>query len=291
MRITLNGTLGSGKSTAGRELARRLGVRYISTGQIFRELGHISNLDALQTNLEAETNTALDAAVDDKVRELNNSPSDFVIDSRMAWHFIGGALHVFLSVTPGIAARRVMEDRSRLNEHYSSLRSAMDSLQARRDSELRRYRRLYGVDIEDPANYALWVITDDAAVTDAVELIVRRVQGRTAQKYWIPKARLVPMSPPPAKAETAAAPGSGDFPLPLMVADNFGFFFGEPKDMSRAFAHESDLVPYEERMLDALPSRDPVAFALAAINLADLRNWETMAGVPLAFTQKLAARN
>src|SRR5579863_667739 len=108
MRVTLNGTLGSGKSTVGRGLARRLGVRYISTGQIFRELGHISNLDALQTNLEAETNRALDDAVDDKVRELNKATSDFVIDSRMAWHFVDHALRVFLTVTPETAARRIM---------------------------------------------------------------------------------------------------------------------------------------------------------------------------------------
>ena len=108
-------------------MARQLGVRYISTGQIFREIGQISNLNALQTNLEAETNSALDEAVDNRVRELNEIDGHFVIDSRMAWHFIDHALHVFLSVTPAVAARRVMEDRTRLNEQYSSIDSALES--------------------------------------------------------------------------------------------------------------------------------------------------------------------
>src|SRR5690348_3893049 len=126
MRVTLNGTLGSGKSTVGKELARRLGVHYISTGQIFRELGHISNPDVLQTNLEAESNSALDDAVDNKVRELNKTVADFVIDSRMAWHFIDDALHVFLSVTPEVAAQRVMRDRTRLNEQYASMEAALE---------------------------------------------------------------------------------------------------------------------------------------------------------------------
>lgn len=289
MRITLNGMLGSGKSTVGRELARRLGVRYISTGQIFRELGHISNLDALQTNLEAETNSALDEAVDNKVRELNNSDQDFVIDSRMAWHFIDNALHVFLSVTPEVAARRVMEDRTRLIEQYSSLHSAMDSLRARRDSELRRYRRLYGADIENPANYALWVITDDAEVADVVELILRRVEGRTNEPRWIPKTRLVPMIPV-GNAEKSAAPVSGAIRLPLSIAENFGFFFGEAQELAQAFSHDLNLVPYEERASETLSAREPVAFALSTLKPEDLRDWEAVSGVPLAFTQKLAAR-
>src|SRR5579872_1703941 len=111
MRITVSGTLGSGKSTVGKELASRLGVPYISTGQLFREIGHISNLNALQTNLEAETNRALDDAVDNKVRDLNKTMPDFVIDSRMAWHFVENALRVFLSVTPETAAERIIADR------------------------------------------------------------------------------------------------------------------------------------------------------------------------------------
>jgi predicted cytidylate kinase len=194
MRVTLNGTLGSGKSTVGRELARRLGVRYISTGQIFRELGHISNPDVLQTNLEAESNSALDEAVDNKVRALNETQPDFVIDSRMAWHFIENALHVFLSVAPATAAQRVIQDRSRLNEQYASVEAALDALRARRNSELRRYKRLYGVDIENPANYDLSVLTDDAHVSDVVDVIMRRVervfrsgppQALSGREFWI----------------------------------------------------------------------------------------------------------
>jgi cytidylate kinase len=178
VRITLSGTLGSGKSTVGKELARRLGVPYISTGQIFREIGHISNLNALQTNLEAETNRTLDDAVDNKVRELNTTIPDFVIDSRMAWYFVENALKVFLSVTPEIAAQRIMADRSRATEQYASIEAALNGLRARRDSEIKRYKRLYGVDIEDPSNYDLLIGTDDIAAPEVVDLILHRLAGK-----------------------------------------------------------------------------------------------------------------
>jgi predicted cytidylate kinase len=176
MRITLSGTLGSGKSTVGLELARRLGIPYVSTGQIFRELGKIASLDALQTNLEAETNRSLDDAVDNYVRELNKSTPSFVIDSRMAWHFVENALKVFLSVTPEVAARRVMQDKTRSTEQYASYEAALEGLRARRQSEFKRYERLYGVNIEDPSNYDLWIRTDDVDASDVVERILRRLR-------------------------------------------------------------------------------------------------------------------
>ncbi|HEX5282470.1 MAG TPA: cytidylate kinase family protein [Micropepsaceae bacterium] len=181
MRITLSGTLGSGKSTVGKELARRLGVPYISTGQLFRQIGHISNLDALQTNLEAETNRALDDAVDNKVRELNANMPDFVIDSRMAWYFVNDALKVFLSVTPEIAARRIMADTSRATEQYPSFEVALEALRARRDSEIKRYKRLYGVDIEDPSNYDLSIGTGDIGAPEVVDAILRRLPGKSSR--------------------------------------------------------------------------------------------------------------
>lgn len=182
MRVTLSGTLGSGKSTVGRELARRLNVPYISAGQIFRDLGQISSLDALQTNLEAETNRALDDAVDNYVRGLNKTTTDFVIDSRMAWHFVENALKVFLSVTPEVAARRVMQDRTRSTEQYSSYEAALEGLRARRESELKRYKRLYDVDIEDPSNYDLSIGTDDVDAPEVVDLILRRVRNETGER-------------------------------------------------------------------------------------------------------------
>lgn len=279
MRITLSGTLGSGKSTVGKELARRLGVEYISTGQIFRQIGHISNLDALQINLEAETNSEIDKALDGKVRELNATTPHFVVDSRMAWHFVDNALKVFLSVMPETAADRIMADRSRATEQYESIEAALNGLRARRDSEIRRYRRLYNVEIEDASNYDMSIITDNADIDDVVDLILRRVDGRTDAANWIPKTRLVPMMEPDRSVQPAA-PVAGDLPLPLHIENNFGFFSGDPHRLARAFASQLKLVPYEETGRPANNATPP-----------DLHGWELLTGVTLAFTRKPGTAN
>jgi len=282
MRITLSGTLGSGKSTVGRELARRLNVSYISTGQIFRELGQISSLDALQTNLEAETNRALDDAVDNKVRDLNNSTTDFIIDSRMAWHFVENALRVFLSVTPETAAQRIMADRSRATEHYSSVEAALDALRARRDSEIRRYRRLYNVDIDDVSNYDMSIITDDAEVPDVVDLILRRVQGETQERLWIPKSRVLPLTPAPADNVVSLPrkiPVQAIVRLPLYIRANIGLFLGSAEELVRASSYELNLLPFEERAPESLPSREIMRSVLAGVTTCDLEQWRSRFGI------------
>src|SRR5262245_35537508 len=136
MRITLGGDLGSGKSSVGRRLSELLGIPYISAGKLFREIGQISNLDALATNLAAETNTDIDAAVDNRTRELDRTLPDFIIDSRMAWHFVTNAVRVYLSVGPETAAQRITADATRSGEQYQDVTSALSSLQQRRESEL-----------------------------------------------------------------------------------------------------------------------------------------------------------
>lgn len=282
VRITLSGTLGSGKSTVGKELARRLGVRYISTGQIFRELGQISSLNALQTNLEAETNRALDDAVDDKVRELNKTTPDFVIDSRMAWHFVDEALRVFLSVTPETAAQRIMGDRSRATEQYASTEAALNGLRARRDSEIRRYRRLYNVDIEDVSNYDMSIITDDTDISDVVDLILRRINGETNERLWIPKSRVLPLTPAPAADNIDPSPkvsAKEHFRLPLVVRANVGLFFGNADDLIRASRYELNLVPFEDRAPESLPSPETVRSVLAGLSTQDLEEWRVRFGI------------
>lgn len=279
MRITLSGTLGSGKSTVGTELARRLGVPYISTGQLFREIGHISNLNALQTNLEAETNRALDDAVDNKVRELNKTTPDFVIDSRMAWHFVKDALRVFLSVMPETAAERIMSDRSRSTEQYESIEAALNALRLRRDSEIRRYRRLYNVEIEDASNYDMSIITDNTEISDVVDLILRRIEGRIAEKYWIPKTRLVPIVEP-SRSLKAGPPVPGDLPLDLELFENFGFFFGDAAKLARALSFPLPLLPYTP-VADL--DRDIVPDGSQLADIANLPAWERISGVRFAY--------
>lgn len=287
MRITLGGDLGSGKSSVGRRLSEMLGIPYVSAGRLFREIGQISNLDALATNLEAESNTDIDAAVDQRTKDLDRDLPDFIIDSRMGWHFVGEATKVYLSVCPSTAAQRILSDATRDTETYSNLDSAMVMLRRRRESERKRYRTLYNVDIEDRKNYDLWLITDDAEVDDICQIILAFLSGETRHGDWIPKSRLVPMMGIREASGTAFSTRtalSDGFVLPVLISHNFGLFFEEAHTLISALNYKTALVPYRPTAPSFLPlSLDPIQVAKKTISDSDLNDWEDAFGVEFSF--------
>jgi predicted cytidylate kinase len=293
MRITLNGDLGSGKSTIGARLSERLGVPFLSTGKIFREIGRIANMDALQTNLAAEDNSEIDFLVDKKIQELDVSTADFIIDSRMAWHFVHGATKVFLTVSPLTAASRVMMDKSRSSEVYTDDEDAAESLRKRRDSELKRYKRLYGVEIDDVKNYDLVIVTDNADVDDIVTLILEFSNHKRSNGFWIPKSRLVPMnsirSASGQKFSTRFTGMDQKFQIEVYLVDNFGFFFGAATELVNAFHYDLSLVPFADKK-PAFLKRDKTdipKLAKASLQLSDIYDWEEIGHVKLAFAEHL----
>lgn len=292
MRITLNGSLGSGKSTVGRMLSARLGIPYISTGAIFRDIGKISNLDALQTNLAAEDNAEIDFAVDKKISELDQTLNDFIIDSRMAWHFVKNATHIFLSVTESTAAERILNDRTRDTETYQNHRAALFSIAKRRQSEVRRYQNLYGVDIEDMRNYDLGIVTDDAQSDSIVELICRQLTPHR-HKFWIPKSRLVPMI----SIRDAGGISFGTRiyfseikPLQISLSDNFGFYFGGARPLVDALFFELPLIPYIPTEPEFLSKelKDVFKLAKSTLRRSDLYDWESLAGTKFTFENQIS---
>jgi len=52
--IVINGDLGSGKTAVAIDLARRLGLRRVSTGDLHREIARERRLTTLQLNRQAE---------------------------------------------------------------------------------------------------------------------------------------------------------------------------------------------------------------------------------------------
>jgi CMP/dCMP kinase len=275
MRITLSGDLGSGKSSVGRRLSELLGIRYVSAGELFREIGQISNMDALATNLAAETNTDIDAKVDARTQQLDRDVPDFIIDSRMAWHFVTDAVRVFLSVRPETAAERIAADQTRKGERYADTQSALEMLRNRRQSELKRYRRLYDVNIEDEANYDLWIVTDDASVDDVCAIIQLFALRKTPHRRWIPKTRIVPMVRlPQGTAPTSPSATNDASALPLVIA----------QALASALRHERLLVPYrpEAPALLSAPG-DPFETAKQRVTAGSLSDWEKAFGVEFAF--------
>ncbi|MDR2908223.1 MAG: (d)CMP kinase [Bacteroidales bacterium] len=172
--ISIAGDLGSGKSTIAKRLAEKLGYTYFSTGMLFRKLAAERGMDALQLNYLSETDLSIDKYIDDNLRAINNgNDTRYILDSRMAWHFVPKSFKIYATVRPEVAAQRVSADKVRLGEpETTDLQQCAVNLLERQNVENRRYKTLYGVNCDDLSNYDLIIDTSNYTVDELVEQIL-----------------------------------------------------------------------------------------------------------------------
>jgi predicted cytidylate kinase len=167
-RISIAGDIGSGKSTVAKAVAARLGVEPLSTGGIQRQLAAARGINTLELNRLAETDPSIDQQIDDYLRAL--PPGPLVVESRMAWHFVADTTRIFLYILPTAAAQRIL-GASRSDESYRHAEEAIARLRERRESEIHRFQKYYGVDIGNLRNYDFVIDTTHVGVDRIVEAI------------------------------------------------------------------------------------------------------------------------
>jgi cytidylate kinase len=154
MIITISGDIGSGKSTTGKLLMNKLGYLYLSTGAIQRKIAEEMNMTTLELNLLSETDTSIDNKIDSYTKALSESDENYIVDSRLAWHFIPSSYKVFLLCEDDIAADRIFHDHNRVSdEDTSTVLQLLAKIKDRRQSEKRRFLQKYSIDFEDLSNY------------------------------------------------------------------------------------------------------------------------------------------
>ena len=168
----MTGDLGSGKSSVARKLCDKLNAQYYSTGVVQRELANKLGISTLEMNICAETDPSIDQHIDGIFASLAEKDENFVVDSRMAWHFLPDSFKVMLKVDPTIGAERIVADNRRQGEGYTDMAEALDMIAARKNSERERFLKTYNVDTEDDSNYDLVIDTSSLSTWDVFEEIM-----------------------------------------------------------------------------------------------------------------------
>jgi cytidylate kinase len=172
MIVTVSGEIGAGKSTVAKTLARALGLRYISTGEIFREEASRRGLSLVRLGQLAEQDQTIDRDLDRMQVEAARG-GGVLIESRLSGWLIDGDLRVWLRAALSVRAARVAA-RDGLSPE-----EALRELRTREESERRRYREIYQIDLTDLSRYH--VIIDTGAwgpdeIVDALLALTRRFQ-------------------------------------------------------------------------------------------------------------------
>jgi len=152
MIITISGSPGTGTTTLARKLATELGIRWINSGELFRKVADEKNISVKELNRLAERQPEIDYMIDDAQRALaKEGPGIF--EGRLSGHLLNADLKILLKTDQKVRAERISQRESKLFE------DALHETRIREESEARRYRKYYNVDINDLSVYHLIVDT------------------------------------------------------------------------------------------------------------------------------------
>jgi cytidylate kinase len=182
MIITISGDPGSGKSTVAKEVAKRLRLSHYSGGDMRGRLAQERGITIDELNRIGENDPSTDKDVDAKITELGKKEDAFVIDSRLAWHFIPASVKIYLSCDIKAAAERIFKDKASSKKHRADepeYRDAADverHLKARVASDKKRYGQYYDIDHTDKKHYDLVLDTTKMTLPQVVENVLSFVQ-------------------------------------------------------------------------------------------------------------------
>jgi CMP/dCMP kinase len=178
MKITISGVAGSGKSTVAKMVAEKLGFKHYSAGDFMREIASDKDVSLLELSEIAEKDRSIDEDLDKRTKKLDSEEDNFVMDSRLAFHFIESSFKVFLDVDDNEAAKRVftaIQKKSKgreVEKESTTLKSTLEGIKRRRGSEKLRYKKYYNLNPFDKNNYDIVIDTTNMTAAEVAEKIV-----------------------------------------------------------------------------------------------------------------------
>ncbi|MCY0851621.1 MAG: AAA family ATPase [Thermoplasma acidophilum] len=185
MRITIAGKIGSGKSTVSSELSKITGYAVYSSGTFFRETARKMNMSIEDFNVYSETHPEADYYTDETQKAFMQANDNIIVEGRLAgWiSYLNGisAFRIFLYAT---YYTRLVRFAGRENIDIDSARVLMDK---REKSEKERYRKLYGIDIDDLSIYDIVVNTEFMKPPEIAVYIANRIDEMSRKDIFTPR--------------------------------------------------------------------------------------------------------
>lgn len=175
MKITVSGLPGTGKTTVGKILAKKLNLKFISAGEIFRKLSEQRGLSLEEFSKIAEKDPEIDRLIDFTLKELAEKEENAVFDGRLSGWFINADLKVYLFADDETRYERIAKREKR------DLMKVKEETKLREELERRRYLKFYGIDVDDVRVYDLVINSGKFTAEEIVEIIIKALELKKAK--------------------------------------------------------------------------------------------------------------
>lgn len=170
--ITISGLPGSGKSTVAELLQKELGLEYIYSGKIFRDMAVKYNMDLDEFGRFCEKNKEIDKKLDEyqlNIIKKGNVIVEGRISGWLAYRYNILCLKIFLQADLDTRVKRI------INRETGDFEKRKSEILERERSEEVRYKKYYDIDINDTSIYDLLIDTSYKSPKEILNIIVNNL--------------------------------------------------------------------------------------------------------------------
>jgi len=170
--ITISGTPGSGKTTVAKLLEKKLGLKHVYSGMIFRELADKHKMTLDEFGKYCEDHSQIDKELDDRQLEILKK-GDVILEGRLSG---------WLAYRNDIPSFKVLidadlETRSKriVNREEGAIEKRKKEIKKREKCEAKRYKKYYKIDLKDKSIYDLIIDSTSKTSEEIVEVIIQKL--------------------------------------------------------------------------------------------------------------------
>ena len=172
MIVTVSGLHGTGKSTYAAQLAKGLKLRHVSAGVLFRRIAEDRRVSLEDFGNAALEDPTIDRLIDEETMK-EAEQGDVVIDGQLAGWVLKekSDLRIYLTAPNDVRLTRIARrDGLELDE-------AKRQTVQREKVQLERYRRHYGLNVEDKSIYHLILDTSILSIGETAKVLLVTARG------------------------------------------------------------------------------------------------------------------
>jgi cytidylate kinase len=176
MIITIGGKPGSGKTTAAKKAAEKLGYKHISIGDLRGRLAQKHGMTIDEFNKLGMKEEWTDKDTDKELEKLKEE-DNIVIDTWVGYHFIPDSIKIFLEVDYKEGAKRIFKNQRPDEPKKKTAEEVEKMIRKRVEDSRARYLKWYDTDILDKSNYDLVIDTTKLGKQEVVDRILNFVKS------------------------------------------------------------------------------------------------------------------
>src|SRR5690606_38131757 len=88
-------------------LSQRMGIPYLSAGDIFRQMAAERGMDVLDFSKFAEGNTDIDREIDQRQAQVARESEDLIVEGRLSAYFVEAPLKTWLTAPQDVRSVRI----------------------------------------------------------------------------------------------------------------------------------------------------------------------------------------